>query len=71
MTSEVTDDAEKILRQIYYSQDGFDSKHVTYKKAREIMPSITQQQVNDWFTKQESQQLKTKRIQNSYVPSGV
>jgi hypothetical protein len=54
MSSEANqaDNAAKILRQIYYSQDGFDSKHVTYKKAREIMPSITQQQVNDWFTKQ-------------------
>ncbi len=60
-------DTDKILRQIYYSQDGFDSKHVTYKKAKEIVPSITQQQVNEWFNKQESQQLKAKPFQNSYV----
>ena len=60
-------DKEKILRQIYYSEDGFDSKAVTLKKAKVINPSITKQDVDAWFEKQESQQLKRKSFYNSYV----
>ena len=48
---------DKILRQIYYSEDGFDSKAVTLKKARLIQPDIIKQDVDAWFEKQESQQL--------------
>jgi hypothetical protein len=58
---------DKILRQIYYSEDGFDSKVVTLKKAKAIEPSISKQDVDAWFEKQESQQLKRKSFYNSYV----
>jgi len=51
---------EKILKQIYYSEDGFNSKAVTLKKARVIHPGITKQDVEAWFKKQESQQFKRK-----------
>ena len=49
-------ETSKVLRQIYYSDDGFDSKAITYKKAKQIIPTITQKHVNEWFEKQESQQ---------------
>ena len=58
---------EKILRQIFYSEDGFDSKAITLKKAKAIIPSITKQDVDTWFEKQSSQQLKRKTFYNSYV----
>ena len=58
---------EKVLRQIYYDESGFDSKAVTYRKAKKIIPDITQKFVNEWFEKQESQQLKRKNFYNSYV----
>ena len=60
-------DKDRILRQIYYSESGFDSKIVTLKKAKAIEPSITKQDVDTWFEKQESQQLKRKSFYNSYV----
>ena len=60
-------DKDKILRQIFYSEDGFDSKAITLKTARVINPSITKQDVDAWFEKQESQQLKRKSFYNSYV----
>ena len=50
-------ESDKILRQIYYSESGFDSKTVTLKKAKAIEPSISKQDVDKWFEKQESQQL--------------
>ena len=55
-------ETNKVLRQIYYSDDGFDSKTITYKKAKQIIPTITQKEVNDWFEKQESHQLKRNNI---------
>lgn len=58
---------DKILRQIFYSEDGFDSKAITLKKAKAINPSITKQEVDAWFEKQESQQLKRRSFYNSYV----
>ena len=58
---------EKILRKIYYSEDGFDSKAITLKKAKSMIPSITKQDVDAWFEKQSSQQLKRKAFYNSYV----
>jgi hypothetical protein len=54
-------------RDIYYSESGFDNKVVTYQKAQEIIPSITQKDVNYWFDKQTSQQLKRTRRFHSYV----
>lgn len=60
-------ESDKILRQIYYSESGFDSKAVTLKKAKAIEPSISKQDVDKWFEKQESQQLKRKTFYNSYV----
>lgn len=62
-----TETKDKILRQIYYDAEGFDNKLVTLKKARKIIPDITQKDVDDWFTKQRSQQLKRTRGWNSYV----
>ena len=58
---------DKTLRQIYCSEDGFDSKAVTLKKARLIQPDITKQDVDAWFEKQESQQFKRTSFYNSYV----
>ena len=58
---------DRILRQIYYSEDGFDSKYITWKKAKQLIPNITQTEVNEWFAKQEGQQLKANRGWNSYV----
>ena len=58
---------DKILRQIYYSESGFDSKAVTLKKAKAIQPDITKQDVDIWLEKQESQQLKRKSFYDSYV----
>ena len=55
------------MRHIYYSEDGFDSEAVTVKKARLIQPDITKQDVDAWFEKQESQQLKRTPFYNSYV----
>ena len=55
-----------MLRQIYYSEDGFDSKAITLKEAKAIIPGITKQVVDAWFEKQESQLLKRKSFYNSY-----
>ena len=49
---------DTILRQVYYSENGFDSKAVTLKKAKAVHPGITKQFVDTWFQKQESRQLK-------------
>ena len=53
--------------QIYYDEDGFDSMQVTFNKAKKIIPDITISDVKDWFSKQQSQQLKKASGWNSYV----
>jgi hypothetical protein len=60
-------DKDKMLRQTYYSESGVANKVVTNQKAEEIIPSITQKDVNDWFDKQTSQQLKRTGGFHSYV----
>ena len=35
------EDKEKILRKIYYNEDGFGSVYETYKDAKKILNSIT------------------------------
>jgi len=43
----MVDDADKetILRQIWYSEDGFGSQNKTYEEAKKLIPNITHNEV--------------------------
>ena len=59
---------EKIIRQIYYDKDnGFGSIAETYKDAKQILNTITLNDVKVFMEKQQIQQLKAYRGFNSYV----
>ena len=40
-------DSDKIIRQVYYNESGFGSIAETYKEAREILNTITLNDVKD------------------------
>ena len=63
------EDKERIIRQIYYDQDGFDSTYKTYQKAKAILNNITLEDVKSFLSKQKINQKKDYRGYNSYVAS--
>ena len=61
-------DKEKIIRQVWYDKDtGFGSITETYKDAKQILDTITLNDVREFMKKQQTQQLKAYRGFNSYV----
>ena len=61
-------DKEKIIRQIWYDKDtGFGSIADTYKDAKQILNTITLNDVKVFMEKQQIQQLKAYKGFNSYV----
>jgi hypothetical protein len=60
-------DTDKLLRQIYYSETGFQGITDTYKEAKKLIPSITTKQVKTYLDKQQLRQLKPYRSFNSFV----
>ena len=61
------EDKEKILRKIYYNEDGFGSEYETYKDAKKILNSITLEDTKKWLEKQKVRQTKPYQGFNSYV----
>ena len=61
-------DKEKIIRQVWYDKDtGFGSIADTYKDAKQILNTITLNDVKVFMEKQQIQQLKAYKGFNSYV----
>ncbi len=58
---------EKILRQIYYNEDGFGSIKETYQEAKKQLNSITYEDTKRWMDKQKTKQRKGYRGFNNYV----
>ena len=69
----MTDNADKeaLLRQIWYSEDGFGSQQKTYNDAKKIIPNITMNEVKTWLNKQKMVQTKGFKSWNSYVADGA
>ena len=61
------EDKEKILRKVYYSEDGFGSIYETYKDAKKQLNSITLEDTKKWLEKQKGRQTKPYQGFNSYV----
>ena len=58
---------DKIIRQIYYDEQGFGSISETYKEAKKVLGSITYNDVKDFLERQKSRQTKGYKGFNSYV----
>ena len=58
---------EKIIRQVYYNEDGFGSVNETYKESKKILNNITINDVKQFMEKQTISQLKAYKGFNSYV----
>ena len=61
------EDKEKMLRKIYYSEDGFGSINETYKEAKKQLNTITLEDTKTWLEKQKGRQTKAYEGFNSYV----
>ena len=61
------EDKEKILRKVYYNEDGFGSIYETYKDAKKQLNSITLEDTKKWLEKQKGRQTKPYQGFNSYV----
>ena len=56
-----------IIRQVYYNEDGFGPITETYRKAHNILNSITVANVKEFLEKQKGRQVQDYRGYNSYV----
>ena len=63
----MSDNKNDIISKIYYDRSGFGSISTTYKDAKEKEPSITLNDVKEWF-KKNVEQKKQLRGQNSFIP---
>jgi len=61
------EDKEKILRKVYYNEDGFGSINETYKEAKKQLNTITIEDTKTWLEKQKGRQTKAYKGFNSYV----
>jgi hypothetical protein len=62
---------EDVLRRVYYDRrNGFGSVQDTYRRARQIDPSITLKATQAFLKKQEVRQLRKQHKYNSFVASG-
>ena len=64
-------DKETILRQIWYSEDGFGSQKKTYDEAKKLIPNITMNEVKIWLGKQKMIQTRGFKTFNSYIADGA
>jgi hypothetical protein len=65
---ETQSDKDKVIRTIYYDSDsGFGSIAQTYKDAKNVLNTITYENVKEFMEKQRIQQLKGYKGFNSYV----
>ena len=64
------EDKERILRKVYYNEDGFGSIYETYKDAKKQLNSITLEDTKKWLEKQKGRQTKPYQGFNSYVADG-
>ena len=63
-----TKEKERVIRQVYYDVDtGYSSIQQTYKDSKQILNTITLQDVKDFLQKQSLRQTKRYRNYNSYV----
>ena len=53
------DEKEQRIRQVYYNEDGFGSVNETYKESKQILNSITINDVKEFMQKQTISQLKS------------
>ncbi len=58
---------ENILRQVYYNESGFGGIVETYKEAKNILNTITLDDVEEFLEKQKTRQIKGYTGFNSYV----
>ena len=63
----MSDNKNDIISKIYFDRSGFGSIQTTYKDAKEKEPSITLNDVKEWF-KKNVEQKKQLRGQNSFIP---
>ena len=49
---------EQVIRTIYYDDDGFDNIKTTYEKSKNVLPSITLDDVKQFLSKQKFDQKK-------------
>ena len=63
----VDTEKNKIIRGVYYGDDGFGSIRQTYEEAHKIMNSITYADVKNFLERQKSRQFKAYRGFNSYI----
>ena len=62
---------DKVIRNIYYdSEQGFGSVADTYKQAKKVLNTITQDDVKQFLGRQKIRQYKKSRGFNSYVADG-
>ena len=61
------EEKEKVIKQIYYDEDGFGSIKETYENSKKVLNSITLNDVKQWMDKQTIAQLKPYKGFNSYV----
>ena len=61
------EEKEKVIRSIYYDEDGFGSVKETYQNSKKVLDSITLNDVKQWMDKQTIAQLKPYKGFNSYV----
>lgn len=59
----------KLLHNLYYNLHNYDGVNQLFKKAKDVEPSITLDEVRDWLNKQQSyQQTKVKVGKKEYMP---
>ncbi len=58
---------EHIIRQVYYHESGFGSIVETYKEAKQILNTITLNDVKEFLEKHKTIQIKGYKGFNSYV----
>jgi len=63
-------DKDKLIRSVYFSNDGFRSMNATFQDAKAKEPSIKMADVKDWFSKNVAKKGKDIRGFNSYVAPG-
>ena len=51
------EDKEKVLRKVYYSEDGFGSIYETYKDAKKQLNSITLEDTKKWLENKKEDKL--------------
>ena len=64
-------DNDTILRQIWYSEDGFGSQKQTYDEAKKLIPNITMNELKTWLGKQQMVQTRGFKTFNSYIADGA